>query len=287
MNVFDLPGPEFIVGYVVVGAFVALAVYIILSLPVGDEPALPFLADPYQIAYLRSGRLAAAQVAAISLLDRGLLRIEKTRLIPEDARAPRSLHPIEQSILTVCPRPIGNARRVLNSGPVKEACNVVVDLLVDAGLAPNGREKLTRALISLGAGIVVVGAGVAKLVIAQQRGHPNVGFLVVAVVVASVFFLVMALPPYRTPRGARMLRDLRRLLDQRRTRTSENPPANEALLLAGVFGAAGLVGYGDLRTAYAGMMGNTGGSSGNGCGSSGCGGSGCGGGGGCGGCGSG
>jgi uncharacterized protein (TIGR04222 family) len=282
MNVFDLPGPEFIVGYVMVGAVVALAVYIILSLPAGDAASPRLLADPYQIAYLRGGRLAAAQVAAISLLDRGLLRIEKTRLIPEDGRAPRGLHPIEQAILTICPRPAGNARRVLNSGPVKEACDVVVDPLVDAGLAPNGREKLTRALISLLAGILVVGAGLAKLVIAQQRGHSNVGFLVITVVVASVFFIVMALPPFRTPLGARMLRDLRRLLDRRRSEPSENPPANEALLLAGVFGGAGLIGYGDLQTAYAGMVGNTGG--GSGCGGSGCGG---GGGGGCGGCGSG
>ncbi len=256
MNVFDLPGPQFLVFYTLFAALVWCVIYGALSLQWGNARRTTLLADPYQIACLRVGLFEAARLGIISLVDRGLATLPSPGVVePEDKPMPRGLHPIEQAILTSCRRPRGKvgvglaglagARRVPRDA---RAANRM-------GLAPSVDAKLLRAVLCLAAGAVVVGVGIVKIDIAVDRGRSNVGFLIIEIIVVALFFLMLAVPRPRTPLGSRMLADLRQLLDGRRNATgfgrSGGMPTSEALLLAGIFGAAGLAGFGDLQAAYA------------------------------------
>jgi uncharacterized protein (TIGR04222 family) len=77
-NPFDLPGPSFLLFYACLGVFVAIALRSFRRR--NEEGSAPRIdtSDPYLIAYLRGGKNEAARVAAVSLVDRGLLKEEGT-----------------------------------------------------------------------------------------------------------------------------------------------------------------------------------------------------------------
>src|SRR4029077_10267097 len=109
---------------------------------------------------------------------------------------------------------------------------------VARGLAPGPSAQAGRAAVCLLAGLVVVVVGLVKLEIAMERGRSNVGFLIIAIIVSGVCFALLARPRAATHEGVRMLADLRRLLDRRKTAIRAQAKTSEALLLASVFGAA-------------------------------------------------
>src|SRR5258708_29841492 len=113
MNVFDLPGPEFLLFYVLFGALVGVVAYAALRWTAGGEGTPPaLLGNPFQIACLRGGPSEAARIAVVSLADRGLLQVQRSRLTrTSDKRPPRDLHPIEREVLTNCPAPYGEAAK--------------------------------------------------------------------------------------------------------------------------------------------------------------------------------
>ena len=286
MNIFDLPGPQFLQFYLAFGAAVGGLAYAVLwTAARGGGRLPPLLTDPFQIACLRGGPLEAARVAVVSLVDRDLLEVQGSRFAAT-SRRPRGLHPIESAVLANCFNTGGEVAKVLSAASVRQACRTACDRLVRLGLAPTEEAQRQRALLAALAGTLVVGIGVAKLVVALERGRTNVAFLIGLIIVAVGFFVWLGRPRWRTGQGKRMLADLRRLLSGRKARVRGKPTTSEILLFAGTFGLAGLAGYSQLQTAYAGGRAQS--SGGSSCGSSGCGSSssGCGGGGGCGGCGS-
>jgi uncharacterized protein (TIGR04222 family) len=285
MNVFDLPGPEFLQFYVAFGAAVGIAAYTFLwAASRGGGRLPPLLTDPFQIAWLRGGPLEAARVAVVSLVDRGLLQVERSKLTAT-SRRPRGLHPIESAVLANCFNVGADAAKVLSAASVRAACRKAAEPLNRQGLTPNDEAQRQRMLVAALAGLLVVGVGLVKLVVAFQRGRSNVGFLIVLMLVAAAFFIWVARPRWRTGQGKKMLADLHRLLSGRKAGIRGKPKTSELMLFAAVFGLTGLAGYAELQQAYAGTRPQSSGSS---CGSSSCGSSssGCGGGGGCGGCGS-
>lgn len=284
MSIFDLPGPEFLVLYTAYAVTVVAVLYAVLSLGATPSPQSRLLSDPFQIACLRGGLIEPARVALVSLADRGLLEVNRRKMIaPTKNTPPRDLNPIEQAILANCPRPEGAARQVLRNSAVVSACENLRQSLVRLGLVPTPRQHFVRAALCAAAAWLVLTVGIAKLVIAADRGHNNVQILIIGILVLGVVFLCLGMPQKRTRLGARMLVDLRQLLAGRSGRRSVGADTSEALLLAGTFGLPGLVGYSELQAAYAaGRPANA---------SSSCGGSSCssgdgGGGSGCGGCGS-
>ena len=285
MNVFDLPGPEFLQFYVAFGAIVGVAACAFLwAASRGGGRLPPLLSDPFQIAWLRGGPLEAARIAVVSLVDRGLLQVTGSRMTATSHR-PRGLHPIESAVLANCSHTSGNAAKVLSAVAVRAACRKTAEPLIRLGLAPSDEAQRQRMLVAALAGLLVVVVGLVKLVVAIQRGRSNVGFLIVLIIVAAAFFFWLSRPRWRTGRGKRMLADLRRLMSSRRAGIRGKPKTSEIMLFAAAFGLTGLAGYSQLQAAYAGTRPQSSGSS---CGSSSCGSSssGCGGGGGCGGCGS-
>jgi uncharacterized protein (TIGR04222 family) len=285
MNVFDLPGPEFLQFYLAFGAVVGAAAYAVLwAAARGGGRLPPLLTDPYQIAWLRGGPLEAARIAVVSLVDRSLLKVERSRLVATSQR-PRGLHPIENAVLANCFNIGGDAAKVLSSAAVRAACRTAAEPLLRQGLAPTDEAQRRRAVVAALAGLLVVGVGLVKLIVAIQRGRSNVMFLIVLMIVAVAFFVWLGRPRWRTGQGKRMLADLRRLLSGRKAAIRGKPTTSQLLLFAGAFGAGGLAGYSELQAAYAGTRPQSSGSS---CSSSSCGSSSSscgGGGGGCGGCG--
>jgi uncharacterized protein (TIGR04222 family) len=291
MNVFDLPGPEFLVFYITFAGGIGALTWFALSFVGGGGAAAPgpaLLADPYEIACMRRGLAEVGRLAIVSLAERGLLDLPKPGVIAPDTakRTPRGLHPVEQALLVNCPRPTGRVAAVIGDSRVKAACLDVRERLIQMGLAPSSDAKAIRAFVAIFAGLLVAGVGIAKIQIAFDRGRGNVGILIFCIIAVVIFFLFIAAPRPRTRAGTRMLEDLKRLLDVRRGGPQHGAPQDEALLLGAVFGAAGLAGYSDLQSVYTrASPAQSGGSS---CGSSSsCSSSSCGGGGGgCGGCGS-
>jgi uncharacterized protein (TIGR04222 family) len=292
MSVFDLPGPQFIALYIGFAATLAVLTFAILTWSRGSAtaPGPDLLADPYQIAFLRRGLSEIGRLGIVSLADRGLVELPRNGVVEPvtGRRTPRGLHPVEKAILLDCPRPTGQVGKVIMAARVRQACREVREQLVGLGLAPNPQARMVRALICLAVAAMLIGVGLVKLGIAIERGHRNIDFLVLAMGVVAIVFAVMAITPHRTPQGKAMLADLSRLLSVRRGASRPADSGSEALLLAAVYGAAGLGAYSQLQSAYARATPAPGSSScgsGSSC-SSGDGGSGCGGGGGCGGCGS-
>ena len=82
MNPFDLRGPEFLVVY---AALTLIILFVLSQFRRAREatPAvtLPPISDPYAIAYLRGGQKAMLEVAAFSLVERGLLSVEDGNLV--------------------------------------------------------------------------------------------------------------------------------------------------------------------------------------------------------------
>ena len=76
VNPFDWSGPWFLLAYLIFGVLVYyLARELLIRQELRNPHAQLSLADdPYRIAFLRGGALEAVKIAAIVLVDRGLLR---------------------------------------------------------------------------------------------------------------------------------------------------------------------------------------------------------------------
>src|SRR5262245_52643351 len=76
MNPFDLPGPEFLLFYAMLGAVVLFAVYTFKQRAEGGESIRLPSTDPYLIAYLRGGAVETIRLGVAVLVDRQLLEFE-------------------------------------------------------------------------------------------------------------------------------------------------------------------------------------------------------------------
>lgn len=288
MNPFDLPGPQFLLFYLLLIAAVLMFLWKALNeAETGRPPALP-LADPYQIAWLRGGTPEAARVAVLSLTDRGLLKLTGERLAAAGVGRVSGLPEIELAILRSCEVGDIPATAVLDDPGVAAACEAYRTQLETIGLVRDERMRERRFLSVSLAIAVLVGVSLAKLALAIERGHSNVGFLII-LTVAAVAAACWLASGRRTTLGSRVLRDLRTLFAALRERAGMIRPGamtSDAMLLAAVFGLSALpeAAFPEVRRAYKKAASD----SGWGCGGGSSCGSGCGGGGGgCGGCGSG
>ena len=75
---FDLPGPEFLVVYLIVGAIVITAMLLLRHSAETAGPKIS-LTDPYLVAFLRGGQNETLRVATVSLIDRGILKADGKR----------------------------------------------------------------------------------------------------------------------------------------------------------------------------------------------------------------
>lgn len=288
-NPFDFYGPEFLVFYIILGVLVVAAVAALRRRSEHAVGVTAPLTDYLKIAYLRGGPSEALRVAAVALMDRGLVEVvDDNCLKATPEKMPGGLQPTERRLLECCKDP-ARASEIVEDASLKVTVRTECEgQLVRAGLLPDDTVKANRIWL-LFVGAVFLGiVALVKVLIALSRGRTNVGFLIISAVI-FVFVLYRVANPLRTEAGEAMLADLRKLFSALQYRPAAVGPAggsNELALLAAVFGISSLpAGRGSVverlfrrpQTASS-SCGST-----SSCGSS-CGGGGCGG--GCGGCGS-
>lgn len=290
-NPFDLRGPPFLLFYACLGILVAIVIRMVQRSREEGAPPRIDTSDPYLIAYLRGGKNEAARVAAISLIDRGLLKEHGDDELVAAANSDTVRRPIEKALILLFTKP-QSAGAMFSAPGIEATCRGLEDHLVRRGCLPNDAVRAQRRELFIAALVVLLGVAGVKIVVALARGHTNIAFLVVS---AIVFVLICRriVKRRRTRRGDELLHDLRRLFARLRDRARNLSPGGanaDAALLAAVFGVAALpasgFGYAHRLFRKSSKSDSGGGSScGSSCGSS-SGSSSCGGGGGgCGGCG--
>ena len=242
MNPFDLNGPNFLVFYTVCGAVVCFVLYLLrLQEPQTPDGAVPD--DPQTIAYLRGGATEALRITAVTLLEQGALvlgpndtlRTDPSHTLPRDASAIDRL---------VCEhfRTEESARSLFENESL--ALRVTAHLarpLEEAGLLPDDELRVARWSRLLTAVAALGTLAAIKIALALQRGHTNVGFLLIE---AAIFGLVACrlTVRHRTPAGNRALDYLKHTFEETRHRTKplEHPDAQDIAIVAAVFGLAAL-----------------------------------------------
>ncbi|MBS1824454.1 MAG: TIGR04222 domain-containing membrane protein [Acidobacteria bacterium] len=285
MNPFDLRGPEFLLVYGIVAAFViTIAFRIRLWREDLSTKPLPKIEDPYLIAYLRGGSEGAVEAAVVSLIDRQRLALEKQTVVAKSGS--NITHPLERAVWKkIKPSTAANAIRYIRCEEEMAEYN---GFLLRHGLIPNPEQLQHRRYLNILTTLILLAFGGTKIYIALERGRSNIAFLIF-LMAFSVIGGVLLNNPRLTSRGTRALDQLKTLLTNLKQRAGKfrpNQNTQELVLLTALFGVMAVPATAmPLRTAiYPQGVASSGDSGGSSCGSS-CG-SGCGGGGGCGGCGS-
>jgi len=240
MNPFTLPGPAFLIFYIIFGVIVLFLLHRYLSAQHADLQVdiTAFAKDPYKIAYLRGGQGEAIQVATVSLQDRGLLQWNNTELHTLRPEAVQSVtRPIEKAILSFYLTSTEPATS-LNNAALTVACDAYKRELGHAGLLATADVYSQRALPFLFALASLVGVTWVKVHMALSHGHHNVAFLIILTV---VFGLIAAAFTGRrtTTAGRQLLENLRglfSLLKKRAKNLRSGGETNEVALVAAVFG---------------------------------------------------
>jgi len=244
MNPFDLPGPEFLLFFIGLSALAILALIVTRKIAERSAAAKLDLSDPYLIAYLRGAEPETLRVAAVSLIDRGLLVATGTQLKAAEKASPDAVRkPIEKELLRKFKRS-DEASAIFDDSRLRATCKPYEETLKNAGLLPSEAitgARWTRLLIACG---VLGGVAIVKILIALERGRTNVWFLIILMVLAIVVAVKISFPRL-TESGTAMLADLQNLYSGLRDRALFLRPGGatiEPLMLAAVFGVGALTG---------------------------------------------
>ena len=295
MNPFDLRGPEFLVVY---AAFTLVLIFGLARLRKAREgtapTTLPPISDPYAIAYLRGGQKAMLEVAAFSLVERGLLSVDDGTLTTAERHEARlATNPLDKAILQFF-QARSKAFTMYRDAKFQGVSAAIEDRLRQDGLVPDLAIQEARSREFGIAVLILGGAAALKVIIALERGRSNVGFLIFCAIVACALAYKVSFPRI-TKRGEQWLKDLNTLmspLKRRAALASKDLGWREAAMVAAIYGLTAMrasaypyVGQmfpaPDTSSSTSSSCGSSSGGSSSSCGSS-CGG----GGGGCGGCGS-
>lgn len=252
-NPLDLPGPQFLAFYTLVAAIVLVLLW--LARGAAERGHVPRVdtSDPFLIADLRAGPSEALRVAAVSLIDRGLLVVDDAAGTLQAKQHGQLMRPIERALQHAFkqPRP---ATDIFTDPELSEACVPYESTLTRLGLLPDADTRRARhRRLAFAVAVLALLAGT-KIVVALQRGRTNIGFLIVLALVACVIAWALSMAR-RTGRGDALLADLRRLFGRLRERAASVRPGGataEAALLAAVFGLGALPagGFGYVRRLY-------------------------------------
>jgi uncharacterized protein (TIGR04222 family) len=292
MNPFDLRGPPFLAFYVALSATGLIVLYLAQRAVIFGEQrratadARKHLRDPYLVAFLRAGARGVLHTMVFSLHQRKLLTDAGKNLVATGSRESLKAisHPLEFALLAFLSKAQTMAE-IIESSQLKTAIENYAEPLRESRLLADDEELARRRPVFLAVAGVLAAFSVIKILVALQRGHFNVVFLILLAVIA----LASCYAVYRSPKtnaGRQALSDQQSLfgrLKLRVGRLAAQGATNEAVLVAATFGLDALPKEEYPMAAMLHHQSKKGSSScSSGCGSS-CGGGGCGG--GCGGCG--
>jgi uncharacterized protein (TIGR04222 family) len=276
---FDLRGPEFLLVYVALGAAVLLVTFLLRHAGEPADPPKVNLSDPYQIAFLRGGKNEALRVATMSLIDRGVLLADGSKITATETAFGKAASPFEQIVVRHF-NPSAEAKTLFKMKDADPQMNQYENELTRLGLLPDEEQKDARLMRMAVALAVLLIPAMVKLFVALTTGHFNVGFLIFLAILFTVVAVKMS-RPRRTRAGDRMVKDLKTLFDSLKQRGAEvrsGASPTEFALMAAVFGMSTVPEAKKLFPQAGGSgCGSSCGSSSGDSGSSSCGGGGCGG----------
>lgn len=210
MNVFDLPGRQFLVVYAALAVVTAIAARALRAF--ADPPPTASEStdhDPYLIACLRGGVAELIRVNIMTLVDRGLLELKGDTLHAVPGHADHARRPLERAILEACASGASVRDLVANSS-VKRAAAPIRAELGARGYWAVPLIGGSRLGLYIACGGLLGLVAYHKVALALARGHTNVGFLKVLAMVACVALLFVVFPR-RTELGKRTLRNMKEL----------------------------------------------------------------------------
>lgn len=275
INVFDWTAGPFLMLYAVLYV-VCLVVGSAIARATLAEGRPGTLSDPEEVAVLGRGRERLGEVIVSRLLERGALKVEKGKLVPQPGA--RGDSATESTILGLStPIAWSKVRKVTDA-----AAGEIEQRLVRRGLLQDDGDAMRAALMACAPmfGLLLLGLG--KAVVGSSRGHP-VGFLIFLMIVTAGTILVRWLGASRATRAGK---DALLHAVERADRLKLAPAQGEAAMAVALFGTGVLAtsALGDFHRmrASSGNDSSGGGSDsgssdggsdgGSGCGSGGCGG---------------
>ena len=248
LNPFDLRGPDFLLFYatlVVVTIFLTwLRRYLSESGSAQEvESATNEIAkDPYQIAFLRSGRAEALRVTVVSLIERDLLKVNGKKLVcPHFHGSDKTRRPLEKAIMTKFLTE-QEARNMFTDPIILSEASAIGEPLTKMKLLPHGDIKAARLGMMLVGLAVLWGMAGTKIYIALSRRHYNIEFLIIMAVIAAII-LVSVVNRSRTTLGNQVLSNLNQLfskLSDRSTSLSADLTSIELTYVAALYGMMAL-----------------------------------------------
>jgi uncharacterized protein (TIGR04222 family) len=251
MNPFDLRGPDFLLFYLFLSVLVIVGVVLLRRFDEDRDTGKPPIDDPYFVAFLRGGESEALRVAALSLIDRGLLTLKSSgtptlllgsadsRLELADPAAIDTVkRPIEKRILEA----FKTAQPIHSTLAGLEGCTACFDYAINLekfGLLPDEevrKARLFRLAIAIG---ILLGVATVKIVVALSRGHTNIMFLVILSGLAA-FIAFKTSNPFRTVRGEKFLQDVKSIFSSLHQRAGFLRPGGATSDLVWLASAYGL-----------------------------------------------
>ncbi|MDN2697696.1 TIGR04222 domain-containing membrane protein [Janthinobacterium sp. SUN073] len=245
VNPFDWSGPWFLLAYLIFGLLVYyLARELLIRQELRNPHAQLSLADdPYRIAFLRGGALEAVKIAAIVLVDRGLLRADGPLLETANADSLRfASHDIERDVLRLYLGRQGHSKELAAQADMLPSCRAYQDSLTQQELLLGPPLLRRRERITWPAHWLLLTVAGVKAVIAISRQHYNLLFL--ALLLAVFLLMLRGLRTQAISWSAqRLLTDLRMLfgrLNMRSSRLNAGSSSADMALLAAIFGLGAL-----------------------------------------------
>ncbi len=235
MNPFDLAGPDFLVLYALVaGLGLGLVAWRRRHVgPAGSARAQ--VTDPYAIAALRGGPGEMIRVAILALVERKLLVNEYATVLTTTASADAVSDPLEQAIVGRCfNRP--SAYTLVRDPRVLAALEPRLESLRGDGLIPTVDEHRSAILFGMCTMTALAIFALIKILVAVERGHFNIMFLIMlAVLACGLGYIFATIPILVTPRGRATLRELRRMFTPLVGKWARSN-RDESVFLAAVYG---------------------------------------------------
>lgn len=247
VNPFDWSGPWFLLAYLIFGVLVYyLARELLIRQELRNPHAQLSLADdPYRIAFLRGGALEAVKIAAIVLVDRGLLRADGPLLETASTDSLRfASHDIERDVLRLYLGRQGHSKELAAQAEMLPSCRAYQETLTQQELLVGPPLLRRRARITWPAHWLLLTVAAVKAVIAISRQHYNLLFL--ALLLAVFLLMLRGLRTQAISWSAqRLLTDLRMLFGRLNLRASRlqagsSSSSADMALLAAIFGLGAL-----------------------------------------------
>jgi uncharacterized protein (TIGR04222 family) len=238
INPLELTGPNFLIFYLFLGIAVIVGLYLIRRfIESGPVPRIDY-SDPYLLAYLRGGELEAMRVAAVSLIDRGLLKLSDRRLeIVNDKAIDLVRRPVEAAVLRRA-QATSDIRRFFDSRTIRATTVEYKETLQRLHLLPDKQISRVRVLLLSVVLAILVGFALASAIAAAMRGRYNILFLIL---LTAIFcgIAIRHYNPFRTALGDALLADIQTLFQSLKSRAPmirSGGATGEAALLMAVFG---------------------------------------------------